>query len=319
MKEYKASRFWLVIYALRGIAPLFLGLFILYLVFIDKSFYYKAGIVIGTVSSLGIFYYGITKLIELVLNLKQKVRMDESSISVGLTKLHWNEISSITFQPATQFDTAILIQATNGNTEMCIPAFIGTSNLIELGQEIEKRTRKYPIKIKKMDLDGEIVDPDPSNIGKPVTLNFESSIKNKLASSYNMWLSGNLEKLNENMQLSVETSSFEGFYKIYTEKDKKLIEDFIKVHEFDDDEFIVALMVNSFVMSNKNLFFPTKNLVVSLKDIQSHSSKGWWSVTLFLTLVSGDEIVIENLDGVPADEYLDFFAMERVRDYKKEE
>ncbi len=307
MKEYKVGRFWIVIYALRGLAPLFLALFIPYLVFIDKSFNYKAGMVIGPIASLALLYYGVTKLIELAKGIKQNVRIYENSISVGLNKLHWNEISSITFQPATEFNTAILIQGTDGNTEMYVPAVIGTDNLIELGQEIEKRTRKYPIKIKKMDMDGEIVDPDPSNIGKPVTISFESPIKNKLASSYNMWLSGNLEKLNENLQLSAETSSFEGFYKIYTEKDKKLIEDFIKVHEFEDDEFIIATMANAYVMTNKNIYFPTKNRVISLKDIQSHSSKGWWNVTLTLTLVSGEEIVIENLGGVPTDEYLDFF------------
>ncbi len=307
MKEYKISQFWIVIYALRGLAPLFLGLFIPYLVFIDKSFKYKAGIVIGPIASLALIYYAAKKLIELATGIKQNVRIDENSISVGLNKLHWNEISSITFQPATGFNTAILIQGTNENTEMYVPAVIGTDNLIELGQEIEKRTRKYPVKIKKMDMDGEIVDPDPSNIGKPVTISFESPVKNKLVSSYNMWLSGNLEKLNENMQLSAETASFEGFYKIYTEKDKKLIEDFIKVHEFEDDEFIVATMVNAYLMTNKNLFFPTKNRVISLKNIQSHSSKGWWTVTLTITLVSGEEIVFENLDGVPTDEYIDFF------------
>ncbi|WP_418603792.1 hypothetical protein [Hwangdonia sp.] len=305
MKEYKVGKFWLVIRAIKAAAILFLALFIPYLVFIDKSFYYKAGIVIGPIASLALLYYGATELIKLIKSLKQNVCIDADSISMGFDKLFFNEISNITFQPAVGFDAAIFIQSKDRDIEMEIPTLIGRRNLIEIGQELEKRTRKYKAEIN--DLDGGILDPNPPNIGKPVALNFENPIKNMVAFSYNTWLSGDLEKLDKNRQLYAEKASFEGFYKIYTEKDEKLIEDFIKVHKFEGDEFIVSTVANSFVMSNKNIFFPTKNRVVGLKDIQSYSSKGWWTVTLFLTLVSGEEIVIENLDSIPIDSYFEFF------------
>ena len=305
MKEYKVGQFWIVISVIKAIAILFISLFIPYLVFIDKSFYYKAGIVIGSISSLILLYYGITELIRLSRGLKQKIWIDEDSISMGSNKLFWNEISTITFQPAVGFDPAIFIQSKDKNVEIGIPTLIGRSNLVEIGQELEKKTRQYAVDIN--DTDGDIIDPDPTKIGKPVTLNFENSIKNMLAVSYNTWLSGNLKKLDERRQQLAETSSFEGFYKVFTEKDKKLIENFIRVHKFEADEFIITSITNAYVMTNKNLFFPTKNRVINLKNIQSYSSKGWWTVTLTLTLVSGEEIVIENLDGVPTDDYLNFF------------
>lgn len=305
MKEYKVSKFWLVISSIGGLAPLFLGLFIPYLVFIDKSFYYKAGIFIGSIASLSLLYYGTTKLLHVAAHLKRIIRIDDDSISAGLTKLYWNQISAITFQPATEFGIAILVQSKEANTEIEIPAFIGRNNLVELGQEIEKNTRKYDVEIN--DLDGDILDPDPTNIGKPVAINFENPIKNMLAVSYNKWLSGDLEKLDKNRQSLTETASFEGFYKPYTKKDEKLIEDFIKVQPFEDNEFLISVLSNSFAMSNKNLFFPSINRVIRLKDIQSHSSKGWWTVTLFLTLVTGEELIIEKLDSIPMDEYFDYF------------
>jgi len=305
MKEYKVGQFWIAISAIKALAILFLAVIVPYWVFIEESAYYKAGKVIGAIASLILLYYGITELIKLSTGLKQKIRIDEDSISMGSAKLSWNEISTITFQPAVGFDPAIFIQSKDKNIEIGIPTLIGRNNLIELGRELEKKTRKFSVEIN--DTDGNLIDPDPPNIGMPVTHNFENSIKNMLALSYNTWLSGSLEKLDKKRQLLAQASSFEGFYKIFTEKDKKLIEDFIKVHEFEADEFIITTIANAYVMTNKNLFFPTKNRVINLKDIQLFSSKGWWTVTLTLTLVSGEEIVIENLDGVPTDEYIDFF------------
>lgn len=306
MKEYKVGRFWFVISAIKALAILFLAVIVPYWVFIEKTSYYKAGIVIGSIASLVLLYYGITELIKLSTGLKQIVCVDEHSISMGSAKLFWNEISAITFQPAVGFDPAIFIQSKDKNIEIGIPTLIGRNNLIELGRELEKRTRKYAVEIN--DLDGDLIDPDPSNIGMPVTLNFESSVKNMIALNYNTWLSGKLEKLDKkNCELVAKKSSFEGFYRVFTDKDKKLIEDFVKIHKLEDGEFLITTMANAYVMTNKNIFFPTKNRVISLKDIQSYSSKGWWTVTLFLTLISGEEIVIENLDGIPTDEYLDFF------------
>ncbi|MDO5980284.1 hypothetical protein [Flavivirga spongiicola] len=306
MKEYKVGRFWFVISSIKALAILFLAVIVPYWVFIEKTVSYKAGIVIGSIASLVLLYYGITELIKLSTGLKQIVCVDEDSISIGSAKLFWNEISTITFQPAVGFDPAIFIQSKNKNIEIGIPTLIGRNNLIELGRELEKRTRKYAVEIN--DMDGDIIDPDPSNIGMPVTLNFESSIKNMIALNYNTWLSGKLEKLDKKYcELVAKKFSFEGFYRGFTDKDKKLIEDFVKIHKFEDDEFLITSMANAYVMTNKNIFFPIKNQVISLKDIQSYSSKGWWTVTFFMTLISGEEIVIENLDGVPTDEYLNFF------------
>jgi len=305
MKEYKVGQFWIAISVLKALAILFLAVIVPYWVFIKEAAYYKAGKVIGSISSLILLYYGITELIRLSTGLKQKIRVDENSISMGSVKLSWNEISTITFQPAVGFDPAIFIQSKDKNIEIGIPTLVGRNNLIELGRELEKKTRKFSVKIN--DTDGNLIDPDPPNIGMPVTLNFENSIKNMLAESYNIWLSGSLKKLDKKRQQLAETSSFEGFYKILTEKDKKLIEGFIKVHEFEADEFIITSIANTYLMTNRNIYFPTKNRAISLKDIQSYSSKGWWTITLTLILVSGEEIVIENLDGVPTEEYLDFF------------
>lgn len=306
MKEYKVSRFWVVISVIKALAILFLAVVVPYWVFVEKTVYYKAGVVIGSIASLALLYYGVTELIKISTGLKQNVCIDEDSISMGSSKLFWKEISTITFQPAVGFNPGIFIQSKDNNIEIGIPAFIGRSSLVELGRELEKRTRKYAVEVN--DTDGNIIDVDPPNIGKPVITNFESSIKNMIALSYNTWLSGDLEKLDKaRSQLLTQTSSFEGFYKLFTEKDKKLIEDFIKIHQFEEGEFIIGTVVNAYVMTNKNLFFPTKNRVIKLKNIHSFSSKGWWTVTLTLTLVSGEEIVIENLDGVPKDEYLDFF------------
>ena len=152
MKNYKISKFLMVVYLIRGIAPLFLGLFIPYLVFIEKSFNYKAGYIIGTVATIAILIYGVIKLKSLNDNYKRSVQYDDTNIVIDGFKLPWGEIDMITFQPAEEFGPAIVVKPKGGSADLEVPASIGVRNLIELGAEIEEKAKKYSIELKKIEL-----------------------------------------------------------------------------------------------------------------------------------------------------------------------
>lgn len=121
------------------------------------------------------------------------------------------------------------------------------------------------------------------------------SMPGLLARTYNEHLLGEIEVFDGSIKDEAGKASFERFSKHF-EKNGKYFDRYLEKHSIGEDEFIGAYWLDTkyrFILTNKCLFLPDEEFLISLESIRSVKVKGTISQTLRIKTTSAEELVFK--------------------------
>ncbi|MBZ0166675.1 MAG: hypothetical protein K8I00_07685, partial [Candidatus Omnitrophica bacterium] len=118
------------------------------------------------------------------------------------------------------------------------------------------------------------------------------------------WMAGELNPINKACSQEARTNTLRAFIDGHRPYEEAIV----RAHQlraFDDDEFLVNLNEDNFVLTSKALyFFKPEAQVILLRDIQKYQSKGILHLTLELTMTNGEKRTTPGIDTLPEDHYV---------------
>lgn len=139
-----------------------------------------------------------------------------------------------------------------------------------------------------------------------LTISEQSTVHKFLVTTYQKWRDGDLNKLSDVYKNEASQYELEKFVKAH-EKYTNDLKAAIKLRPFDDDEYLVTVQEDHFVLTSKALYYFKKNIkAILLREIADVKEKGWLDITQTITLQSGEQLLYEKMDFVPQKKFVLF-------------
>jgi hypothetical protein len=134
-----------------------------------------------------------------------------------------------------------------------------------------------------------------------------SVLESLMVQTHTAWKAGELDPLNKVCAQEARTNSLRAFI----DGHRQYEEDILRAHRlraFDEDEFLVGLNEEDFVLTSKALYlFKPEEQVILLRDVQKFQTKGILKLTLELTMASGEKRTLPGMGSLPEDHYVQHF------------